>query len=400
MSSRALLSEPTTATATGNTRSGSPLLAEVYSEPAHHFGSAPAHSRSSVTREDRSLEEALIADGRTGRWMPSEIAAWRAPLPVRMTFETARSAKARRDSHVGEFVQGVVILDDDSPKSLADHDVVASDVNVSVAPALVDLPAPCLFSEATCTITLGNGLIRVAPEWRNKAVAAARLVLQVFGLADRVDVEVKLVSNIRSARGNGGSSTDVGVVLDVVARALGCQLPVTVLDFLTVVAERASNPSYRGPGIFLQRAGVMPWRWPAWPAMRILGFDDSRAPDVVTDAMKRPRYSREQIDAFDFMLRGLIAAVKSGDVAAIGRLTERSAEINEQFLPRNFAGGLAALREIRKQCGSAGAAVSHSGTVAALAWPMDDDVVDKKVERATRALRECGYDTFWNFTLH
>jgi uncharacterized protein involved in propanediol utilization len=377
MNSRALLSRPTTDTATG----------------------ALAPSRSSVVRDVRSLEQALRADGKTPPWTPPEFAAWRAPLPASVTFHTPRCAKARRESHIGEKVQGATSLRNGWPKTLADHRVVASDADPAV-PFLVDLPAPCLYTEATCSITPGSGQINVHPQGRSKAAAAVRLALQVFGLAGRVDVELTLTSNIRSARGNGGSSTDIGATLDVVARALGCELQGALVDFLTVATERASNPSYRGPGIFLQRAGVMPWQWPSWPGMRILGLDDSRAPDVVTDAMKRPRYSRGQIDAFDFMLRGLIAAVQSGDVAAIGHLMERSAEINEEFLPRNFAGGLAALREIRKQCGSAGVAVSHSGTVAALVWPTDADDVDQKVERATHALRECGYDTFWNYTLH
>jgi uncharacterized protein involved in propanediol utilization len=369
------------------------LLAEAHAEPARHFGSAP------VARDVRSLEQALRAHGRTLPWMPPEFAAWRAPLPARVTFDTSRRAKARRESHIGESLQGVASLRNDWPASLADHDVVASDVDTA-APFLVDLPAPCLYTEATCLITPGSGQINVHPQGRSKAAAAIRLALQVFGLAGRVDVELTLTSNIRSARGNGGSSTDVGVSLDVVARALGCELPGALVDFLTVATERASNPSYRGPGIFLQRAGVMPWQWPEWPAMRILGFDDSQAPDVVTDAMQRPQYSRELVDTFDLMLHGLIAAVQAGDIAAIGHLMERSAEINEEFLPRNFAGGLVALRDIRKQCGSAGVAVSHSGTVAALAWPTDADDVDEKVKRATRALREYGYDTFWNYTLH
>lgn len=399
MNSRVHLSKATTGTATGNTRRSSALLAEVHAEPARHFGSAPAHSSSSVARDVRSLEQALRADGRTPPWTPPEFAAWLAPLPGHVTFETSRRAKARRESHIGEGIQGVASLRKEWPASLADREVVASDVDTA-APFLVDLPAPCLYTEATCSITPGSGQINVHPQGRNKAAAAVQLALQVFGLAGRVDVELTLTSNIRSARGNGGSSTDVGVTLDVVARALGCDLPGALVDFLTVATERASNPSYRGPGIFLQRAGVMPWQWPAWPAMRILGFDDSRAPDVVTDAMQRPQYSRELVDTFDLMLHGLVAAVHTGDVAAIGHLMERSAEINEKFLPRDFAGGLAALREIRKQCGSAGVAVSHSGTVAALAWSTDADDVDQKVERATHALRECGYDTFWSYTLH
>jgi uncharacterized protein involved in propanediol utilization len=354
--------------------------------------------RFSVVRHDLNLRDSLASAGKSV-WIPNEFADWRPALPTQLLLPMHRWARARREAHIGELMQGAIALSD-WPAHLADHEIVTPDAGMFAVPMLVDLPAPCLFSEATCLIAPGTGQIDMEPAGRMKALEAARLALHVFGVVGQVDLIIQLVSNIRSARGYGASSSDVGATIDAVARALGSQLPVVVIDFLTVVVERASNPSYRGPGIFLQRAGLMPWQWPAWPAMRILGFDSTSADDVVTDNMTRSRYSAEMIRTFGFLLRGLMTAIQQSDVLAVGHAMELSAEINESFLPRRFAGGLAALRETRRNCRAAGFAVSHSGTVAALAWAEDSPDLDDAVGRAERQLRDFGYDVFWHYTLH
>lgn len=267
--------------------------------------------------------------------------------------------------HLGELAQGA-----------ADFD------GKGVQRFLIDLPDRTQFTKAYVRLTPGEGRCNVEPAAFTKVAKAAELYLRRF--CDKpLDAYVEIETSVTSGRGRGTSSADIVATFNALDFALRRRTSPVEIARLLVLAEGASNPVHLDrPVAFQHRRGHIARSYSNYPNVFAIGFDDPTLDDCLTDHLPPARYSRRQLDEFGTLLALAEHAFEKGSASALGRVSTRSAEINDEFLPKR----LALIRAICSSVSGVGVAVSHSGSVSAILLDGADQDVLERVRDAKQAL--------------
>lgn len=264
--------------------------------------------------------------------------------------------------------------------------------------ALVTLPCPLYESHAFFEPSDSTSEITVREPWRTKARRAAELALRALGDADTGGT-LTLTSNIPPSRGFGSSTADVVAAIGAVHDAAGRRPSPAQYAALAVAAETASDAlmyAHRAV-LFAHREGevIEDMGGPLMP-LAVLGFGTS-ADSTGTDTLGLPpaRYSVWEIEAFRPLLGSVRRAVRTGDVALLGRVATASARLNQRHLP---VPRLTELLRVAEAVGAAGLQVAHSGDVAGLIFdPALPDLVTR-TDDARKRIAGLGIDDTWYFT--
>jgi uncharacterized protein involved in propanediol utilization len=301
-----------------------------------------------------------------------------AVVPPSQALGDQAAGSFRVDAHHGEILQGVF------------------DVGGRLRRGLLTLPCPLFRTRATFLPTRAT-VVTVRPSWRVKARHAAELALDLLGRPAPGGL-LDVTSDIPLCRGFGSSTADVTSAIGAVLAATGCSLRPAEVAALAVAAETASDSLMYGRRavVFGHRDGeliedlgdeLMP--------LAVLGFGTSRDGSGV-DTLNLPpaRYSSWEIEAFR-PLRGMLRrAVRTTDVALLGRVATASTLLNQRHLP---VPRLADILRIATGTGAAGVQVAHSGDIAGLLFDPGDAETGARMDRAAQRLRGLGITQTWRF---
>lgn len=264
--------------------------------------------------------------------------------------------------------------------------------------ALITLPCPLYESHAVFEPSDTSAGITVHDPWRTKARRAAELTLRALGDAPAGGT-LSLTSNIPPSRGFGSSTADVVAAIGAVHDAAGHRPSPARYAALAVAAETASDAlmyAHRTV-LFAHREGevIEDMGGPLMP-LAVLGFGTSAA-GTGTDTLDLPpaRYSVWEIEAFRPLLGTVRRALRTGDVALLGRVATASARINQRHLP---VPGLTDLLRLAEAVGAAGLQVAHSGDVAGLLFDPALPDLATRTDSARKRLADLGIDDTWYFT--
>lgn len=260
---------------------------------------------------------------------------------------------------------------------------------------LITLPCPLFWSRATFQPGQLPG-VNVTPAGRQKARRAAELALTHFGV--QTGGSLCLSSNIPTRIGLGSSTADVTAAIRAVANSLGATLSAPEIARLAVSAETASDATMFGSRalLFAQREGVVIEDFGCdLPALEVLGFNSApHGPGIDTLALAPAHYSAAQVTSFDALRAQAGAAIRAGDVHALGEVATASARINQTCVP---IPGFERLERLVATTQALGLAVAHSGTVAGLLFDPQDTLTSRHVRRAFHVLKCAGYRRVWRF---
>ncbi|MEV1025580.1 hypothetical protein [Streptomyces sp. NPDC050264] len=263
--------------------------------------------------------------------------------------------------------------------------------------ALITLPCPLYESHAVFEPADSTG-ITLADPWRTKARRAAELTLRSLGGVPAGGT-LTLTSNIPPSRGFGSSTADVVATIGAVHDAAGRRPGPARYAALAVAAETASDAlmyAHRTV-LFAHREGtvVEDMGGPLMP-LTVVGFGTS-AHGLGTDTLvlAPARYSVWEIQAFRPLLGSLRRALRTGDVALLGRVATASALINQRHLP---VPGFSDLLAVAEAAGAAGLQVAHSGDVAGLLFDPAAPDLTARTDQARKRLADLGIDNTWAFT--
>jgi uncharacterized protein involved in propanediol utilization len=175
-------------------------------------------------------------------------------------------------------------------------------------------------------------------------------------------------------------------VLKGLASTLRVKLDEDVVDKLCVLAEGATNPASRNPILFSHPLGFRIAHFGIWPSVTVLAFDDRRSANVNTDEYQPAAYADEHFRSFALLARAAIAAIGEGNARGLGQVSTRSAEINDEFLPRTLGSSLKELRRIASKTEALGVSVSHSGSVAGLLYATGSVDLANRIQTAAAEL--------------
>ncbi|SCE35734.1 threonine kinase [Streptomyces sp. SolWspMP-5a-2] len=263
--------------------------------------------------------------------------------------------------------------------------------------ALITLPCPLYESHAVFEPSGTTDEVVMLDPWRTKARRAAELTLRALDVP--TGGTLSLTSNIPPSRGFGSSTADVVATIGAVHEAAGRRPSPARYAALAVAAETASDAlmyAHRTV-LFAHREGevVEDMGGPLMP-LAVVGFGTS-ADGTGTDTLDLPpaRYSVWEIEAFRPLLGSVRRALRTGDVALLGRVATASARINQRHLP---VPGLADLLRVGEAVGAAGLQVAHSGDVAGLIFDPALPDLATRADLARKRLAGLGIDDTWFFT--
>jgi uncharacterized protein involved in propanediol utilization len=244
---------------------------------------------------------------------------------------------------------------------------------------LVTLPI-ARWSTAQVTLTPGADGLRVEPAGKLKALRVARSVLARHG--DSGGGTLVLTGDLPEGKGMSSSSADLVATVRAVGDALGIPLSPQEIETHLRGIEPTDGLMYSEVVAFHHRKVRLCRTLGPVPPMTIVGVDEGGQVDTVDFNASRPVVPAAERGEYGVLLDRLAAALAEGDLAAVGRISTRSAELNQARCPKRH---LDRMLEIRRDIGALGVAVAHSGTMVGLLISGTDAGYDGRLADAVAA---------------
>ncbi|MET0236751.1 MAG: kinase [Kibdelosporangium sp.] len=238
-------------------------------------------------------------------------------------------------------------------------------------------------STARLTLLPGEGVLRVQPEHKRKSLRIARSVLACHGVAP--GGRLLVTSQLPEGKGMASSSADLIATIRATGQAIGRPVtPRTAEAFLRPI-EPTDGLMYRDVVAFYHRRVELYRCLAAPPALTIVGVDEGGQVDTVSFNKTRPPITTGERREYSRLLDLLAVALAGGDLATVGQVATRSAEMNQARCPKLY---LDRLRQVCRQVGGLGVVVAHSGTVLGILISDDDPGYAGKIADARTACQE------------
>lgn len=222
--------------------------------------------------------------------------------------------------------------------------------------------------------------VEVRPAHKSKAKKLAELILDsaeapVGGL-------LTLHSGLPEGKGLASSSADLVATARAVGNALAVDLaPETVERFLRLI-EPTDGVLYPGIVAFDHRRVRLRALLGSLPTMTVVGVDEGGTVDTVEFNRLAKPFTAADRREYAVLLDRMSAAVARRDLAEVGAVATRSAEMNQVLRPKRT---LAAMTELCAEIGGLGVVAAHSGTMLGLLLDVGDPGYVAKVAAAVQA---------------
>ncbi|SOD60083.1 threonine kinase [Streptomyces zhaozhouensis] len=221
---------------------------------------------------------------------------------------------------------------------------------------LVTLPI-ARWTTATFRASDEAAVLEVVPRHKKKALRLTSMILD--DLPWPVGGRLTIDSTLPEGKGLASSSADLVATARAVGNALGVAMPPRRIEGYLARIEPTDGVLYPGIVAFRHRSVRLLARLGSLPPMAVVGVDEGGAVDTV-DFNRIPKpftaaHKREYAD----LLERLSGAVARHDLAAVGAVATRSAQLN-QVLRHKWT--LEPLLDVCREVGGLGVVTSHSGT--------------------------------------
>lgn len=221
---------------------------------------------------------------------------------------------------------------------------------------LVTLPI-AQWAMATFHSDPGRGELAIWPPHKRKSRRLATMIMESAGAP--AGGLLVIDSDITEGKGLASSSADMIATARAVANALGLDLtPAGIESFLSRI-EPTDGVLYPGIVAYHHRQVRLRAFLGSLPQMTVVGVEEGGMVDTIAfNRMSKP-FAIGQKAEYERLLRRLTLAVATRDVAAVGRVATRSAELNQSLHTKRL---LEPVLEICSEVGGLGVVTAHSGT--------------------------------------
>ncbi|WP_218009189.1 GHMP family kinase ATP-binding protein [Herbidospora cretacea] len=223
------------------------------------------------------------------------------------------------------------------------------------------------------------------PEHKRKSLVVARRALTALGR--RGGGRLRLTGDLPEGKGMASSSADLVATARAVADAVkGAFAPAEVEALLRGI-EPSDGVMYDDAVVFHHREVRLHSRLGPLPDLVVVGYDEGGQVDTVEYNRRLPTVGRADRVEFAHLLDRLSAAVRAADVAEIGRVATRSAELHAARRERR---AFAAVRRASDLAGGLGVVAAHSGTLLGVLLAGDDPDLDQRIAEIRRQCAALG----------
>ncbi|MEV0388551.1 hypothetical protein [Nonomuraea sp. NPDC050643] len=221
--------------------------------------------------------------------------------------------------------------------------------------------------------------LRVEPAHKTKALRLTEMIIDATG-ADTGGV-LTLESGLPEGKGMASSSADLVATARAVSNALRADLPCRRIEEMLRRIEPTDGVLYPGVVAYHHRTVRLRAYLGTLPQLTVIAIDEGGQVDTIAFNRIPKPFSPADKREYARLLDRLGAAVRAGDVAAVGEVATRSAIMNQVLQPKRT---LAPMLDICAAHGGLGVVNAHSGTtLGVLLDTADPDYPDKMVAIAS-----------------
>jgi uncharacterized protein involved in propanediol utilization len=223
-------------------------------------------------------------------------------------------------------------------------------------PFLVTFPID-LLSTAVFRATTATNEVVVTPAHKFKSKLLATRLLRAYGYRGGGTLELK--SALPEGKGLASSSADLVATARAVADVLNTTVDACEIEHFLRGIEPSDGVMHAGIVSYYHREARLRHRLGFLPPLTIVAHDAGGAVDTVEFNRSAPLPGSRTCREYLSLLDELATAVRASDLATVGRIATRSAELHVRKFPRpGFEELYAACRELN----GLGLVIAHSGT--------------------------------------
>lgn len=199
--------------------------------------------------------------------------------------------------------------------------------------------------------------VAVFPPHKVKARRLATVLLESLGLPPGGMLLID--SDIPEGKGMASSSADLVAAARALCDSYGLAVPLHLLQRCMQQVEPSDGVMYNGVVAFYHRNVELLEHLGTLPPVTIVSADEGGAVDTVQFNQIPKPFTAADKEEYARLLAQMARAVREHDLAAIGQVATRSAQMNQKLHPKRTLAGMVSLS---KRIGALGVAVAHSGT--------------------------------------
>jgi L-threonine kinase len=244
---------------------------------------------------------------------------------------------------------------------------------------LVTLPI-ARWTVATFLADPAMSTIEVRPRHKEKSLKLAHMIMRT--MPKPVGGVLTLDSGLTEGKGMASSSADLVATARAIGNALDVELTPKFIERLLRQIEPTDGVLYPGIVAYHHRSVRLRRILGPLPSMTVVGLDEGGAVDTVAFNRIPKPFGMAEKREYARLLDRLASAVAAGDLAEVGAVATRSAELNQVLRPKRT---LEAAIGICADIDALGVVVGHSGTVLGVLIDRSDPAYPDKVAAAAKA---------------
>lgn len=265
------------------------------------------------------------------------------PTPLGPNSQLRRQGTGMANGTFGELLQGALQTNDDH--------------------FLVTLPIR-KFSKTRFTPDANEGTLTITPPHKTKSLKLARTLLEYYG--STVGGQLVIESELPEGKGLASSSADLVATVRALESTLGQAIPLELLLTTLRAIEPTDGVMFHEFVTFFHRR-VEPGRRLGFPSpLRVVAIDEGGQVDTIEYNKRNSLFTDEECAEYARLLQQIELAIGANDLAGLGRISTRSAVLNQKRNPKRH---LERLIGIGQETGALGVVVAHSGPCLGLLFP-------------------------------
>jgi len=252
---------------------------------------------------------------------------------------------------------------------------------------LVTLPIQ-KFSRAVFTPNGATKRITVTPSNKSKSLALIQKLVEHYGLS--IGGHLLIESELAEGKGLASSSADLVATARALESTMGCVIPTELILAILRTIEPSDGVMYPEFVTFFHRKVELGRRLGFPSRLKVLAIDEGGQIDTIEYNRRHHPFTEEECAEYAELLQTIEIAIHCNNLGLLGRVTTRSAILNQKRNPKRH---LDQMLKLCKATNALGVVVTHSGPCIGLLFPHAPEHT-KQIERAKTLLAKLANQVF------